>query len=175
MKDPVLSLSTGVSFERSAIKKWQAENGDVCPITGSSLGFLVDNEELKAEIYAWKQQIKGYRRIQRRSPTSYILANAKPAATTKPKKEMTDQTEKDEKFKEEMFRRLKHTVQAFTDAGMSDYMGRVNDGEKEEHKPKIRNNSRFLEALAETPRYEYNLEYHSIFRQGPTMSFPSTI
>lgn len=176
MKDPVTSLTTGLSYERSAIVAWQSKRGNVCPITGQMLGFLVANETLKSEIGDWKQQVKGYRRIQRGSPTTYFLAaspknapqgNATDARQTKTKKVETEELTK---ARDEMFDMVDKMMQTFTDAGLSDYINRVMDDEAKDPSKTCTPTSSLpdLNALIEdatTSGYQYNVEYNSIFRQ----------
>ncbi|KAG7354313.1 U-box domain containing protein [Nitzschia inconspicua] len=180
LKEPILSLTTGISYERSAIQAWQALRGNECPVTGRNLGFLVANKALEAEIDDWKQQIKGFRRIQRGSPTTYFLTNSKdsPQSTAsdreKAKRKNEDLRQHVATRNKIMFDMVEKMMQTFTDAGMSAYISRVMD-EKDEHSAKTTPTSSLpaLNALIEdatTSRYQYNVEYTSIFRRGPTMN-----
>jgi U-box domain len=82
MRDPVQSLSTGITYERSSIDMWRAEHGDVCPVTGQTLGFLVPHQQLKERIVNWKQQVKGLRRIRRKSPTTFCIVDTSLTCTS---------------------------------------------------------------------------------------------
>jgi U-box domain len=179
MREPVLSLTSGISYERSAIEAWHSEKGDVCPVTGQNLGFLVANQTLKAEIDDWKQQIKGFRRIKRGSPTTYFLANTKQAppssqgGNTTKKRRASEAEHQHSNAKDEMFDMVDKMIQTFTDAGMSDYINRAVDEEhKDSNKTTPSNSLPDLNALIENATssgYQYNVEYSSIFRQGPAM------
>ena len=180
MKDPVKSLNTGVNFDRRAIEAWQSRNGDdVCPLTGQKLGPLVENKTLKTEIAKWKQQIKGYRRVLRGSPTTYFLVNAEqPATRPAPSTaEPASEALKEQwaKAKIDMFNGVNEMMTSFTDAGMSDYMSRVVDIDKEHDwsKPIGGGNSKSesfkqlsnLVNDATRAGYKYNVECKSIFHQ----------
>jgi hypothetical protein len=187
MKEPVVSLCTGISYEKSSIGTWQNEKGDVCPITGRRLGLLVDNEALKAAIQDWKQQIKGFRRIQRGSPTTYCLGSAKkpPLSTVAIPYEQSCHNQaivsaeiehKKVKSTDEMFHMVGRILQTFTDAGLSDYVSRVIENEKEDFKCS-HSSMPYMTALiddAVSAGYMYNLEYKSIFHQCPTKNVPKS-
>jgi hypothetical protein len=170
MKDPVASLTTGMNYEKTAIQSWISQRGNICPFTGRNIGLLIDNQELQKQIKEWKQQIKGYRRIQRGSPTTYCLVDAKrpPPSAPKPK---TPETEQKEKTKEEMFQKVDSLLQTFTTAGMADHMNRMNKKEPETFQKMMLDPSNLFE---EPAIYEYRPEYTSIFRQGPFLYFPSS-
>jgi hypothetical protein len=187
MKNPVLSLTTGITYERSAIAAWRSDRGDVCPVSGHSLGFLVPNETLKAEINDWKQQIKGFRRIQRGSPTTYFVANnsekTQPPSPHRGKKKSDNMSAELEQHlaqaKDEMFDMAEKMMQTFTDAGISDYIKRtMYDGEKGASRTTPPSTLPDLNALIEdatTSGYRYNVEYNSIFRHGPTIGHPRSV
>ena len=185
MKDPVQSLNTGINFERRVIQAWQHRNGDVCPLTGQKLGPLVENKTLKSEIVEWKQQVKGYRRVLRGSPTTYFLVNAKPPA--RPMPSLTEPVsdalkEQRAKAKVDMFSRVNEMMTSFTDAGMSDYMSRVVDTDKERDWSKPigggSSKSKSFKQLktvvndATSAGYKYNVEYKSIFQQARNVTNP---
>jgi hypothetical protein len=186
MKDPVLSLSTGITYERSAITAWRSERGDVCPVTGLCLDLLVSNQTLKAEMSDWKQQIKGFRRIQRGSPTTYFLANngkkntnlSSPQSDRKKRNTINAERE-DNKAKDEMFHMVEKMMQTFTDAGISDYIKRTMYDEKNDASTTTPSTSLpDLNALIEdatTSGYQYNVQYTSIFRQDPAVGYSRSI
>lgn len=187
MTEPVLSLTTGIIYERSAVTAWQTDKGDTCPVTGQRLGVLVPNESLKAEIDRWKQQVKGFRRIQRGSPTTYFLADATaspphlaPTNARRKNKDVDPVTQQQHaKARDEMFDMVDKMMQTFTDAGMSDYITRVMDDEdKDPSRTTPASSLPDLNALIEdatSSGYQYNVEYSSIFRQGSNMPFPRSI
>lgn len=188
IKDPVMSLNTGLNYDRRAVQTWKSRNGDACPLTGQKLGTLVENKALKTEITEWKQQIKGYRRVLRGSPTTYFLVNAKQPARPIPTASVrvSDALEEQHiKAKPEMFSRVSEMISSFTDAGMSDYMSRVFDADKERDwsKPIGGGNShsksfKQLKSLvndATSAGYEYNVEYKSIFHTASSAKIPQSL
>jgi U-box domain len=69
MVEPVTSIETGLSFEYSAIFSWYAKFGDVCPVTGGSMGKLVPNQELQDKIRLWRfqrQQMQAFWKVERK-------------------------------------------------------------------------------------------------------------
>jgi U-box domain len=180
MTDPVLSLNTGINYERKAFVAWRSVRGDVCPVTGNALGTLVPNQELKAQIEEWKQQIKGFRRIQRGSPTTYCITEncvrSAPSRSTfgSGKWHHVHETEHTTRRKEEMYKRIEHVLGTFTDAGLSDYMNRFQNDKVLPGGPWTSRDAqaRLAEAM---PTFVYDLEYSSIFRHGPTMRILSRL
>lgn len=177
MTDPFISLNTGISYERTAINAWQSVRGSICPVTGNDLGLLVPNKELKAQIEEWKQQIKGFRRIQRGSPTTYCLADTATGTTSSRsdrKQQHRQETNESQERKEAMYRRIEQLLETFSEAGFSDYRDRYQNENTMGRGPSTSSN--IQERLAESmPTYAYDLEYSSIFRRGPTISTSSTI
>mmetsp|Transcript_16788 Transcript_16788/g.27247 ORF Transcript_16788/g.27247 Transcript_16788/m.27247 type:complete len:225 (+) Transcript_16788:143-817(+) len=58
MKDPVLIVSTGKSYERHALLSWMEQNGERCPVTGKDfeLADITTNFSLQWEILFWQRQ-----------------------------------------------------------------------------------------------------------------------
>jgi hypothetical protein len=211
MKDPVLSLNTGLSYERSATANLPAERQqqdqqqvavignhdfDVCPVTGQNFGILVDNDILKVQIVDWQRQIRGYRRIKRGSPTSYMMPLDRTTATGSSYEQQVhhhqqrrwqelkrrhsssnnsssfctpEMLEMKEQLKGDMYDQIEETLQIFTQGAMNHYMNRnaTNDDK----------DVTFMEDSIPLQRDDYyNYEYRSIFRHGPLMTFgPRTI
>lgn len=177
MTDPLISLSTGISYEKTAINAWQSLRGNVCPVSGNAMGLLVPNTELKEEIAEWKQQIKGLRRIQRGSPTTYCVADNMFAPTRSHSDPSTKgEDEKDhrsEQRKQDMHKQIEHVLDTFIEAGIRDYVDHDHTNSEIRGRRSATNNEAERPAEA-VPTYSYGLEYSSIFRLGPTMNTNST-
>lgn len=184
MKTPVQSLATGINYEKTAIEVWRSEHGDLCPVTGLCLGFLIPNQDLLEKIQCWRQNVKGLRRIRRKSPTTFCLVDSSPSCSSlsaysanqisnvssncnssgnncdeKPSARRSD----------EAFREVDALLSSFVDAGISDYRHRVgdaqsSDGSDIENSFEEDNDNNF----ERQSRYTYNMDFYpSIFRHGP--------
>lgn len=177
MTDPLISLSNGISYEKTAINAWKSLRGNVCPVSGNPMGLLVPNTELRIQIEDWKQQIKGLRRIQRGSPTTYCMADNTFAPTrthSEPwKKGEVKKDHRSELRKQDMHKRIEHVLETFIEAGIRDYVDHDHTNSDVRGRRSGTNNvaERPVESV---PTYEYDLEYSSIFRLGPTMNTSSS-
>ena len=133
MKDPVQSQESGIVFDSAAIQTWRSQWGDICPLTRRQLGNLTPHQELREKINNWRQQIKGLRRIRRKTPTTYCLVDSRLArrSTMSPRSQYPKEKGNDvsasatSDLPEHMFAQVNSLLPSFVDAGISDYRHRV--------------------------------------------------
>jgi len=164
MTDPVFSMTTGLSFEHSAILAWKSLRGHVCPITGGDLGTIAPNVVLAQEILRWKQNAEEpIPAVEHQPPrpvvpipasdaSSYLAhqrilsrTTRKPSKNHKPKMQRVDP---------KCFEEIIGFVQVFT------------SHEADVHKEEFESDKAHIQP--------YRQPTPSIFRRGPTLTVPKT-
>ena len=180
MMEPVVSSSTGISFEYSAIASWKAVRGDVCPVTGGPLGELVFNHELQAKIVAWRQKqqrAKVVRQNLRRNkaPTNTNLTSFANMFDTNP---TTKKEEGSKDVNPEMYERIKDLVRVQTTCNLQQHalkhegMFYKPKDEKLPYDTKVPPNAFKVLSYPLPKANRSHRKSISIFRNGPALNVP---
>ena len=180
MMEPVVSSSTGISFEYSAIASWKAVRGDVCPVTGGPLGELVFNHELQSKIVAWRQKQQRAKAIRQNLRRNKAAPNAHASHLSNiPNNNTTVKREEGSKdVNPEMYDRIKDLVRVQTTCNLQQHALKHEGMFYKPEEKKLPYEFKvppYASKPASGPPTKAKLPHRksiSIFRNGPTLNVP---